>query len=135
MRRNGWCIVENHRRIQRQPAGWAASCQLVDEATAGWSDCRVIDISTLGVGITFVHPEPFALSGRQISVNLPGMGSSVNVRLEGEIKNTAPAIGGGVRVGIAFTRLSEAEQAITTVLSVMSDSLVGAGVGTAAATP
>jgi hypothetical protein len=78
----------------------------------------------LGLGITFNHPNHSELTGRLISVNLPGNGSSVNVRLEGEIKNTTPTISRGVRVGIEFVRLSETEQAITAVLSVMSDVLV-----------
>jgi hypothetical protein len=78
----------------------------------------------LGLGITFDYPDPGDLSGRLISVNLPGDASSVNVRLEGEIKNVAPMINRGVRVGIEFVPLSETELAITSVLSVMTDVLV-----------
>jgi hypothetical protein len=80
----------------------------------------------LGVGITFDHPNPAELSGRLISVNLPGDGSCVNVRLEGEIKNATAAMSRDLRVGIEFMGLSETEQAITAVLSVMSDVLVNA---------
>ncbi len=57
-------------------------------------------------------------------MNLPGDGNSVNVRLEGEIKNAAVTMSREIRVGIEFIRLSETEQAITAVLSVMSDVLV-----------
>jgi hypothetical protein len=78
----------------------------------------------LGLGITFEYPEPDDLSGRLISVNLPGDASAVNVRLEGEIKNVLPSINRGVRVGIEFVGLTETEQAITSVLSVMTDVLV-----------
>jgi hypothetical protein len=78
----------------------------------------------LGMGITLDRPERSDLLGRVISVNLPGAGSSVNVRLEGEIKSAVPTINRGLRVRIEFIRLSEAEQAITAVLSVMSDVLV-----------
>jgi hypothetical protein len=116
--------MKNRRRLHRQPAGWAASYQLAGESVAGWSDCRVVDISMLGIGITFDHPNPSELTGRLVSVNLPGNGSCVNVRLEGEIKNTAVTMSRGIRVGIEFIRLSETEQAITAVLSVMSDVLV-----------
>jgi hypothetical protein len=116
--------MENRRRLQRQPAGWAASYQLAGDSAAGWRDCRVVDISTLGIGITFEHPDPTALSGRLISVNLPGDGSCVNVRLEGEIKNATVTMSRDLRIGIEFIRLSETEQAITAVLSVMSDVLV-----------
>ena len=92
-----------------------------------WRECRVIDISMLGLGITFDHPDPDDLSGRLISVNLPGDASAVNVRLEGEITNVAPSISRGVRVGIEFVSLTETEQAITSVLSVMTDVLVKSG--------
>jgi PilZ domain len=116
--------VENRRRIHRQPIGWAASYQLAGEPAEGWRDCRVVDISMLGMGITLAPPESSELLGRLISVNLPGAASSVNVRLEGEITSAVPTINRRLRIGIAFTRLSEAEQAITAVLSVMSDVLV-----------
>ena len=84
----------------------------------------MVDISMLGIGITFEHPNPAELPRRLMSVNLPGDGSCVNVRLEGEIKNAAVTMGRDIRVGIEFIRLSETEQAITAVLSVMSDVLV-----------
>jgi hypothetical protein len=116
--------MDNRRRLHRQPAGWTASYQLAGEDAAEWRGCRVVDISMLGLGITFDHPDPAALSGRLVSVNLPGDGSSVNVRLEGEIKNATPTMSRDLRVGIEFVRLSETEQAITAVLSVMSDVLV-----------
>jgi hypothetical protein len=115
--------MENRRRLHRQPAGWTASYQLAGDSASGWRDCRVVDISMLGIGITLNHPNPEELSGRLISVNLPGDGSCVNVRLEGEIKNTA-TMGRDIRVGVEFILLSETEQAITAVLSVMSDVLV-----------
>ena len=118
--------MENRRRAHRQPAGWAASYRLAGDPVGAWRDCRVVDISMLGVGITFDHPNPPELSGRLISVNLPGDGSCVNVRLEGEIKNATGTMSRDLRVGIEFIGLSETEQAITAVLSVMSDVLVNA---------
>lgn len=116
--------MENRRRLERRPAGWAASYQLAGEQALGWRDCRVVDISMLGLGITFAHPAPSELTGRLVSVNLPGEGSCVNVRLEGQIKNATATMSRDIRVGIEFIRLSETEQAITAVLSVMSDVLV-----------
>jgi hypothetical protein len=117
--------MENRRRVHRQPAGWAASYRLGDDPVGAWHDCRVVDISMLGLGITFEYPSPAELSGRLVSVNLPGDGSSVNVRLEGEIKSATATMSRDVRVGIEFIELSESEQAITAVLSVMSDDLAG----------
>lgn len=116
--------MTDRRRVDRKPAGWFASCRLAGEPATAWRDCRVVDISMLGLGITYDHPETSELVGRLISVNLPEEGCSVNVRLEGEIRNAAPTVGGGIRVGIEFLPLSEAERAVTAVLSVMSDVLV-----------
>jgi hypothetical protein len=118
--------MENRRRAHRQPAGWAGSFRLADDPLGAWRDCRVLDISMLGVGITFDHPNPAALSGRLISVDLPGEGTCVNVRLQGEIKNATATTNRDLRVGIEFIGLSETEQAITAVLSVMSDVMVNA---------
>jgi hypothetical protein len=78
----------------------------------------------LGVGITFDHPNPSELLGRLMAVNLPRAGSCVSVWLEGEVKNTTMTMSHDIRVGIEFIHLSETEQAITAVLSVMSDVLV-----------
>jgi hypothetical protein len=118
--------MENRRRVHRQPLGWAASYRLAGDPAGAWRDCRVVDISMLGVGITLDHPNPAELSGRLISVNLPGDGSCVNVRLEGEIRNATATMSRDLRVGVEFIGLSETEQAITAVLSVMSDVLVNA---------
>ena len=92
-RRNGRCIMETRRRLDRRSVGWAASYRLAGEPGGAWRDCRVVDISMLGLGITFDHPNPAELSGRLISVNLPGDGSCVNVRLEGEIRNATATMG------------------------------------------
>ena len=64
------------------------------------------------------------LAGRIISIVLFGGASSVNVRLEGEMKGTVQTIRRDVRAVIEFGRLSEMEQATAAVLSVMSDVLV-----------
>lgn len=114
--------MENRRRVPRQPAGWVGSCHLDGEAASGWRDCRVIDISTLGLGITLHHPRPSELVGRRLVVEVPAFGDSVNVRLAGDVKNILPArgLGRAVRVGIEFTRLSNVEEAVVSSLSTMS---------------
>ncbi len=113
--------MENRRRVPRQPAGWAGLCHVEGGSVVGWwQDCRVIDISMLGLGITFHHPRPSELVGRGISLEIPAAGDSVKIRFEGEIKSAAAIPEGTVRVGIEFVGLSEAERAITAVLSVMN---------------
>jgi len=88
-------------------------------------------MSMLGLGITLHHFWPSELVGRHISVEAPGVGDSVNVRLEGVIKNAEPTSGGVVRVGIEFKGLSETELAVATVLSTLIDRDVGASSSTA----
>ena len=87
------------RRTPRQPAGWDGVCQIEGEFAAR---CRVVDISMLGVGITLDHPSPYALVGRHISVDLPAVGDSASIRLEGKIANARLTLRTTVRVGIEF---------------------------------
>ena len=110
------------RRVPRQPADWVGLCHIENESAARWRDCRIFDISMLGVGITFEYPSATELIGRRISVEVPAVGDSVRIRLEGEIKNASRIHEGSIRVGIEFVGLTEAERAITTVLSSMSGS-------------
>jgi PilZ domain len=113
--------MERRRRVSRQPAGWAGMCRIDGESVVRWHDCRVIDISILGLGITFHHQRPSELVGRVLHVEVPAVGDSVKVRFEGKIRNAAQTNPEGtVRVGVEFVGLSEAEQALTAYLSAMS---------------
>lgn len=93
-----------------------------------WRACEVIDISVLGLGVTFHHPEPWELVGRRITVDAATAGESVTVRLEGEIRNAAPTLEGEVRIGVEFVRLTEAGHAVPAFLNQMRvDASGGAG--------
>ena len=76
----------------------------------------VADISILGLGITLHHFWPSELAGRHISVEAPAVGDSLNVRLEGTIRNADRTSGGVVRLGIEFDGLKESEVAVAGVL-------------------
>lgn len=112
--------MEYRRRVSCRTTSWAAFCHIEGDSPSGWRDCEVIDISPLGLGVTFHHPQPWELVGRRIAVDAPAIGSSINLRLEGEIRNAAPSIEGGVHVGIEFVGLSKDEEEISVVLSEMS---------------
>ena len=101
--------MKHRRRVPRQPASWEGNCHIEGEPLEGSRACRVIDISMLGLGMTFEHPSPSELLGRRISVDVPAVSDSVSIRLEGVINNAAPTLDGLVRVGIAFDGLSEPE--------------------------
>ena len=102
----GGSIVQFRRREPRQPASWDGVCQIEGQSA---TPCKVIDISMLGLGLTLNHASPSRLVGHRISVNVPAIGDSVSIQLEGRIKN-ATAIGdGAVRLGIEFDRPSGSE--------------------------
>lgn len=118
--------MEQRRRVPRVSAGWFGICHIEGESDPAWRDCQVIDISMFGLGITLHHFWPLELVGRQISVEAPAVGDSVNVRLEGVIRNAEQTAGGVIRVGIEFDGLSESELAVATVLGALIDPGVGA---------
>ncbi len=114
--------MENRRREPRHVAGWSGFCHLVGESAAGWRDCRVMDISTLGIGLRMQHLRPSELMGRYISIELPAVGDAVNIRLEGQIKNVSKTpLRAWVRIGIEFGKLSNTERSILEALGSASD--------------
>ena len=115
--------MRERRRASRQTAGWRATC-LIDEPELGtkeWRECWVLDLSTGGLAVTMLHRNPSELLGRSILVEFPAMSQWVSVRLEGEINNIEEMAPELVRVGIHFDQLSKEEQAVATVLGVMTE--------------
>ena len=100
--RDAGSVEQFRRRVPRQPAYWDGTYRIEGEPEAGWRECRVIDISMFGLGLTLHHPAPTQLVGRRIAVDVPAVGDSVCIRLEGEVRNAGPTAGGDVRVGIEF---------------------------------
>jgi PilZ domain len=108
--------MEHRRRAPRLSAGWFGICHIEGESEPESRDCKVVDVSILGLGITLHHFWPSELVGRHISVEAPAVGDSVNVRLEGVIRNADPLAGGVVRCGIEFDGVTESELAVAHVL-------------------
>jgi hypothetical protein len=122
--------MEHRRRVPRQPAGWEGTCLIDDEAAAEARACRVIDISMLGLGMTFENSaSPSDLLGRRISIDVPAVSDSVSIRLEGVINNAVSTSDGTIRVGIAFTGPSESPAGIPAVLSTKRMGRASAGSG------
>lgn len=109
--------MQNRRRVPRHSAGWGAFCHVEGESASGWRDCRVMDISLLGVEIRMQHPRPSELIGRRVSIEAPAVGESVNIRFEGVVKHVSWTPLRWIRIGIEFDHLSLAERAILEVLS------------------
>jgi hypothetical protein len=119
--------MEYRRRVPRRPAGLAGFCYIEGEEPARWRDCEVIDISVLGLGVTFHHPQPWELIGRRITVDAVTGEDSVTIRLDGEIRNAAPTLEGDVRIGLEFVGRTKGDDAVTALLNEMRiDELRGA---------
>jgi hypothetical protein len=115
--------VLERRLASRQASGWSGTCLIEDELhTKRWREYSVLDISPFGLGITLAddHPDEPELVGRKVAVEFPAVSDWVSIRLEGEIKNAALIRPGLIRAGVEFVGLSEAEQAIATVLGVLT---------------
>ena len=102
-------IVHLRRRVPRQLAGWAGICVIESDPDAEGRECRVIDISMLGLGLVFVHPSPSELVGERISVEVSAVEDRVNIRLEGIARYATVTSGGRVRVGVEFDDAGETE--------------------------
>jgi hypothetical protein len=78
-------------------------------------ECRVVDISMLGLGLVFQHPSPSNLVGDRISVEVSAVDDRVSIRLEGIVRHATVISGGAVRVGVEFDDDEELESfSITT---------------------
>jgi hypothetical protein len=105
--------VTYNRRVKRLRAGWDGVCCI--EGEPGERQCRIDDISMLGIGVTFAHPSPSELAGRRISVDVPAM-----AQFEGEITHAEVILGGAVRAGVVFT-VPSAGGDVSTSQSTMGD--------------
>jgi hypothetical protein len=106
---DGASIVQLRRRVPRQLAGWVGMCLIQGEPATKRHECRVVDISMMGLGLMFQHPSPSGLVGRRMSGDVSAVGDRVSIRLEGQVTNATVAPGGAARVGIEFDDSSGTE--------------------------
>jgi hypothetical protein len=107
-----------HRRRGRLPVGRSGLCRIESHPGDEWLQCRLIDVSMLGLGIDVQHTAPTALAGRHVTVQVSPFEDSVNFRLEGSIREAKPMTAeGSIRVGIAFGRLSTSERYMIDILT------------------
>jgi len=113
--------MEFRRRIPRLTAGWIGYCHFDGDPVEQSRECRILDISEFGVGIALQPPHGEALIGRHLSVETPTFGASVNIRLEGTVRNVVYNDTGSVRLGIEFVGLTEVELSLVRALGVLSE--------------
>jgi hypothetical protein len=100
---------------------WSGRYIVEDDPASEWRDCRVLDISVLGVGLelfpTGSGDESDLLVGHRLVILVQApVGKSISVRLMGTVKNVGSGSQGGTRVGLEFVGLSDTEQAIVRVV-------------------
>jgi PilZ domain len=111
-------IIPLRRRVPRQLAGWSGTCVMEGDDDDERRDCRVVDISMLGLGLILEHPSPSELVGGRVSVEVSAVDDRVNIRLEGIVRHAAVTSGGTVRVGVEFDDEAESESySITTEIT------------------
>ena len=117
--------MERRRRAPRvATTGWSGRYIVDDDPGAYWNECRVLDLSVLGVGLEIFPDRPEEASetliGRRIVVQVqPPVGDSVTVRLVGRARNVSPGSAGGTRMGLEFVGLSETERKILEVMELL----------------
>jgi len=109
---------ERRRRVPRQLIAWPAAFRIDDGAT--WSECEVVDISVIGVGIEASSNLGPDLLDRKVSVEVhTPVGAAVTLGLTATIRYVIPRPNGMCRLGGEFIGLSEIERSILETLERM----------------
>ncbi len=90
------------RLLPRQFTDWHGRYMIEDDPEERWRPCRVVDVSTLGAGLELFDITAEEMDGRSIILS---------VDLKGEVKHTVSGRSDGLRVGIQFEDLTDAENA------------------------
>ena len=109
-------MVELRRRVPRQGVTWFGKC-FIDGRFGSW-ECRVVDVSILGVGLELFGPPPRDVIGGRILADVDH--GSISLQLRGIVRHTASGSEGGLRVGLEFTDLSDTERSILDALEQMN---------------
>jgi hypothetical protein len=88
------------RLLPRQFTDWQGKYMLEDDPKERWRECRVVDISTAGAGLELLDTTLEETTGQRILLA---------VHLRGELRNVVPARNDGLRAGIQFVGLTQAE--------------------------
>jgi len=95
-------IYQLRRFLPRQFVDWSGTYLVEGDAERRWRDCRVIDVSTAGIGLELLDASPEAAEAHRIFVA---------VHLQAEIRHIRPAKNDHLRVGAQFVDLTDAERA------------------------
>jgi hypothetical protein len=112
--------METRRSAPRHNAGWPGRYRF-DNLVGGESHaCLVVDISDRGAGLECFGPVPSYVVGIPLVVEIGSpIGTSVVIKMVGELRNASPGSRGGLRVGMEFLGLTPTECAILHALESM----------------
>ncbi|HZP30923.1 MAG TPA: PilZ domain-containing protein [Acidimicrobiia bacterium] len=100
------------RRLPREPAGWLGRYMVVGRPELGWGECRVLDVSSAGVGLELFGPWPRDGIDAELRVCLePGTDpDDEGVQLPATVRNASAGRFGFLRVGIEFVGLDAGQR-------------------------
>jgi hypothetical protein len=88
------------RLLPRQFTDWHGQYMIEGDPDERWRPCRVVDVSTLGAGLELFDTTEEEMAGRSIVLS---------VDLRGEVRHTIATRTDGIKVGIQFEDLTDAE--------------------------
>lgn len=111
--------VQFHRRGPRViTEAWPARYFDEEDPGAGVRDCRIMDISLLGVGLEVFGDMSEDVIGHRLEIYVHApVGYSVSLRFVGRVRYLSEGRLGGTRAGVEFEGLSDAELDILKVLA------------------
>ena len=114
--------MERRRRVPRHTVGWKGKYFIEGDGLEAWHECRVVDISLIGMGIEMFGPvlHPARLVGRHIVVEAPA-GASLGIHQRCEVRNVGPGASGGTRVGLEFVDLTDSQRSILDAFVAMGE--------------
>ena len=118
--------MEGRRRVPRvETDAWPARFFVQGEPHSG-KECRVLDISIMGVGLEVSGEHPAQLVGRRLVVHVqaPG-GASVGLRLVGLVRYASEDPSGAARAGLELDDYGETERQILEVLALVKSARWG----------
>lgn len=106
--------MERRRRAARvNTTAWFGRYFVEDDPQSVSKECRVIDISLLGLGLELIGDMTEDMIGHRLVIHVGALaGESVSLRMVGQVKNVHASRLGCTRAGLAFTDLSETEREI-----------------------
>lgn len=103
------------RTVPREPAGWLGRYQVAGRPELGWGECRVLDVSPVGVGLELFGPWPRDGVDAELLVCLePVTEPDEGTQLPATVRNSSAGRFGFLRVGIEFVGLDAEQRAFLT---------------------